>query len=164
MNQVSAHAIKVLRSFQILCVFLILSVASSGAQQITGATGSPSGTISIDGNQLPPPPMKFEFDYKYDGLGVATLAFNNVSGIGRSGTGVLKVDGKELASQKMERTLPVILQWDESLSDTGHTGGRQRLSDTIRLHRQDRQDHIDDQSTAAFAAGCEDSDASRAEQ
>jgi len=35
---------------------------------------------------------------------------------------VLKVDGKEVASQRMERTLPVILQWDESLdvgSDTG---------------------------------------------
>ncbi len=63
-----------------------------------------------------------EFDFKYDGLGGGTLAFNNLSGIGQSGTGVLKVDGKEVASQKMERTLPVILQWDESFdigSDTG---------------------------------------------
>jgi len=63
-----------------------------------------------------------EFDFKYDGLGFGTLAFNSLSGIGRSGTGVLKVDGKEVASQKMERTIPVILQWDESLdvgSDTG---------------------------------------------
>jgi len=45
-----------------------------------------------------------------------------MSGIGRGGTGVLKVDGKEVASQKMERTLPFILQWDENLdvgSDTG---------------------------------------------
>jgi hypothetical protein len=34
----------------------------------------------------------------------------------------LKVDGKEVASQKMERTIPLILQWDENLdvgSDTG---------------------------------------------
>ena len=34
---------------------------------------------------------------------------------------MLKVDGKEVATQKMERTLPFILQWDESLdvgSDT----------------------------------------------
>jgi arylsulfatase len=63
-----------------------------------------------------------EFDFKYDGLGAATLAFNNMSGIGRSGTGVLKVDGREVARQKMERTLPLILQWDESFdvgSDTG---------------------------------------------
>ena len=63
-----------------------------------------------------------EFDFKYDGLGAATLAFNNLSGIGRGGTGVLKVDGKPVASQKMERTLPLILQWDETFdigSDTG---------------------------------------------
>jgi arylsulfatase len=45
---------------------------------------------------------------------VGTLAFNNLSGIGRGGTGVLKVDGKEVASQKMDRTLPLILQWDEN--------------------------------------------------
>ncbi len=63
-----------------------------------------------------------EFDFKYDGLGMATLAFNNVSGIGRGGTGVLKVDGKEVATQKMEHTIPFILEWDENLdvgSDTG---------------------------------------------
>ena len=65
-----------------------------------------------------------EFDFKYDGLGFATLAFNNISGIGRSGTGVLKVDGKVVASQKMERTIPIILQWDETFdvgADTGTT-------------------------------------------
>jgi len=62
-----------------------------------------------------------EFDFKYDGLGVGTLAFNNMSGLGRSGTGTLKVDGKEVSTQKMEHTLPMILQWDESFdigSDT----------------------------------------------
>jgi len=62
-----------------------------------------------------------EFDFKYDGLGVGTLAFNNMSGLGRSGTGTLKVDGKEVATHKLERTLPMILQWDESFdigSDT----------------------------------------------
>jgi arylsulfatase A-like enzyme len=55
-----------------------------------------------------------EFDFKYDGLGFATLAFNNISGIGRSGTGVLKVDGKEVARKRMERTVPLLLQWDET--------------------------------------------------
>ncbi len=71
---------------------------------------------------LAPGKHVLEFDFKYDGLGMATLAFNNMSGIGRSGTGVLKVDGKEVARQTMERTLPFILQWDENLdvgSDTG---------------------------------------------
>ena len=71
---------------------------------------------------LRPASTRIEFDFKYDGLGVGTLAFNNMSGIGRGGTGVLKVDGKEVASQKMEHTLPLILQWDETFdigSDTG---------------------------------------------
>ena len=62
-----------------------------------------------------------EFDFKYDGLGPGTLAFNNFSGVGRGGTGTLKVDGAVVATQMMEKTLPMILQWDESFdigSDT----------------------------------------------
>jgi hypothetical protein len=62
-----------------------------------------------------------EFDFKYDGLGAGTLAFNNFSGVGRSGTGTLKIDGKVVATRKLEKTLPAILQWDESFdigSDT----------------------------------------------
>jgi arylsulfatase len=71
---------------------------------------------------LPPGRHTLEFDFKYDGLGMGTLAFNSMSGIGRSGTGVLKVDGKEVATQKMQNTIPLILAWDENLdvgSDTG---------------------------------------------
>ena len=70
---------------------------------------------------LTPGKHMVEFDFKYDGLGAGTLAFNNFSGLGRSGTGTLKVDGKEVMTKKMERTLPMILQWDESFdigSDT----------------------------------------------
>ena len=62
-----------------------------------------------------------EFDFKYDGLGTGTLTYNNFSGVGRAGTGTLKVDGKAVATQTMEKTLPMILQWDESFdigSDT----------------------------------------------
>ena len=62
-----------------------------------------------------------EFDFKYDGIGVGTLAYNNFSGLGRPGTGTLKVDGKEVASKRMDHTLPMILQWDEAFdvgSDT----------------------------------------------
>ncbi|MCE5318625.1 MAG: arylsulfatase [Parachlamydia sp.] len=51
------------------------------------------------------------FDFKYDG-----------SGIGKGGVGAIKVDGKEVASQRMENTLPFIFQWDETFDvgvDTG---------------------------------------------
>jgi hypothetical protein len=62
-----------------------------------------------------------EFDFKYDGIGVGTLEYNNFSGLGRPGTGTLKVDGKAVATKQMAKTLPMILQWDESFdigSDT----------------------------------------------
>jgi arylsulfatase A-like enzyme len=70
---------------------------------------------------LAPGEHTIEFDFKYDGLGVATMAYNNFSGIGKGGTGTLKVDGKVVDTKRMERTLPIILQWDESFdigSDT----------------------------------------------
>ena len=63
---------------------------------------------------LSPGPHTIEFDFKYDGLGLATLAFNNFSGVGKGGTGTLKVDGKVVDTKRMERTIPMILQWDES--------------------------------------------------
>jgi arylsulfatase len=71
---------------------------------------------------LSPGKHTLEFDYKYDGLGLGTLAFNNVSGIGRGGTGVLTVDGKEVARQSMERSIPLILQWDENFDIGADTG------------------------------------------
>ncbi|HMO83807.1 MAG TPA: arylsulfatase [Lacipirellulaceae bacterium] len=70
---------------------------------------------------LTPGKHTLEFDFKYDGLGVGTLAFNSMSGLGRPGTGVLKVDGQEVQTITMPHTLPMILQWDESFdigSDT----------------------------------------------
>ena len=70
---------------------------------------------------LTPGKHTLEFDFKYDGLGVGTLAYNNMSGLGRSGTGTLKVDGKTVQTFTMPHTLPMILQWDESFdigSDT----------------------------------------------
>jgi arylsulfatase len=53
-----------------------------------------------------------EFDFKYDGLGAATLAYNNLSGIGKGGTGMLKVDGKVVSTQKLEQTLPLTKHMD----------------------------------------------------
>jgi len=70
---------------------------------------------------LAPGKHTLEFAFTYDGFGIGTLALNNMSGVGRSGTGVLSVDGKEVQRQTMARTLPMILQWDESFdvgSDT----------------------------------------------
>jgi len=70
---------------------------------------------------LAPGKHTLQFEFKYEGLGVGTLAYNNMSGLGRGGVGTLKVDGKEVASHKMEKTLPMILQWDEAFdigSDT----------------------------------------------
>lgn len=61
------------------------------------------------------------FDFKYEGLGAGTLAYNNMSGIGRPGTGTLTVDGKVVDTKTMPKTLPMILQWDEAFdigSDT----------------------------------------------
>jgi arylsulfatase len=70
---------------------------------------------------LAPGKHTIEFHFKYEGLGAGTLAFGDYSGLGRGGTGVLRVDGKDVAMKKMERTIPFILQWDENLdvgSDT----------------------------------------------
>jgi arylsulfatase len=78
--------------------------------------------VRWEGPELTAGKHTIEFDFKYDGLGAATMMFGDYSGIGKGGTGVLKVDGKDVATEKMEHTLPFILQWDEALdigSDTG---------------------------------------------
>src|ERR1019366_6021981 len=58
---------------------------------------------------LSPGKHTLEFDFKYNGLG-------------QGGTGVLKVDGKAVATQTMEHTLPLILQWDENFDVGADTG------------------------------------------
>ena len=108
-----------------------------------------------------------EFDFKYDGLGPGTLAFNNLSGLGRSGTGVLKVDGKEVATQTMERTLPIILQWDESFdigSDTGTPVCDKDYQCPVPLHRQAEQADAEDRPAAVVARGHQETRSGAAEQ
>jgi arylsulfatase len=71
---------------------------------------------------LTPGKHTLTFELQYHGLGFATLAFNNKSGVGQAATGILSVDGKAVSTQNMEHTIPMILQWDESFdigSDTG---------------------------------------------
>jgi arylsulfatase len=70
----------------------------------------------------PPGKHRLGFDFKYDGHGIATLAFDNLGGIGRPGTGVLKVDGKVVATRRMERTIPLTLPWDETFDIGADTG------------------------------------------
>lgn len=51
------------------------------------------------------------YDFKYDG-----------GGLGKGGVGVIQVDGKEVANQRIEHTIPFIFQWDETFDvgiDTG---------------------------------------------
>jgi arylsulfatase len=70
---------------------------------------------------LSPGRHKLEFNFKYDGLGLETIKFNSFAGVGKGGTGTLKVDGTVVAQKRMEKTIPIILQWDESFdigSDT----------------------------------------------
>ena len=43
------------------------------------------------------------FDFKYDG-----------PGLGKGGTGVLKVDGREVASKQIPYTMPVVMTFDET--------------------------------------------------
>jgi arylsulfatase len=60
---------------------------------------------------LTPGKHTLEFDFKYDG-----------PGFGKGGTGVIKVDGSEVASQKFEHTIPFALESSETFdvgSDTG---------------------------------------------
>jgi len=71
---------------------------------------------------LTPGKHTLEFDFKYDGLGAGTLQYGSPSGLGRSGTGYLKVDGKVVATQKMEKTIPMLMQWSESF-DVGADKG-----------------------------------------
>lgn len=78
--------------------------------------------VRWEGPALPPGKHSLEFDFRYSGLGAGTLALGSYVGIGQGGTGILRVDGKDVATQKMDRSLPFILQWDEALdigSDTG---------------------------------------------
>ena len=70
---------------------------------------------------LTPGKHTLEFDFKYDGMGPGTVAYGSYSGLGQSGTGTLKVDGKVVQTQQMKHTFTIILQWDESFdigSDT----------------------------------------------
>ena len=73
------------------------------------------------------------FDFKSDG-----------PGLGKGGTGVLSVDGKEVARNSMEHTTPITFPEDETfdIGQDTRTGGRAggvSLRCSVQVHRQDRQ-------------------------
>jgi hypothetical protein len=70
---------------------------------------------------LSPGKHTLEFDFTYEGEGLASLA-SGIGGIGKGGVGVLKVDGKVVSTQKMAHTIPLILQWDETFDVGADTG------------------------------------------
>ena len=59
---------------------------------------------------LTPGKHTLEFDFKYDGLGAETLKYGSPSGLGQGGTGYLKVDGEVVATKKIEKTIPRLMQ------------------------------------------------------
>jgi arylsulfatase len=69
-----------------------------------------------EGSVLLPGKHTLVFDFKYDGLGDATLAYNVLSGVGRGGTGTLSVDGAVVATQKLERTIPLLMPLDDAFT------------------------------------------------
>ena len=139
-----------LSSYVARTVVVVIAMAFSGmalAQdkiETTGTPGSPGATTTIDGKQLPAPEPKFGGVTKNDALQSkpwwaprivppksapnVLLIITDDAGFGVPGTfgGViptptLSVDGKVVATNSMDKTLPMILQWDESFdvgSDT----------------------------------------------
>ena len=85
-----------------------------------------------------------EFDFKYDGMGPGTLAFNNFSGVGRPGTGTLKVDGKVVDTKRMPKTLPMILQWDETRHRFRHADRGERCRLQAAVPTDGQAQHADD--------------------
>ena len=95
-------------------------------------------------------------------MGAGTLAFNNFTGVGRPGTGTLKVDGKVVDTKKMDKTLPMILQWDESFdigSDTLTGVNDADYKPPFTLDRQAQQ--ADDQDRSAATSALKTSRSSR---
>ena len=69
--------------------------------------------------KLAPGKHTIKFDFKYDG-----------PGFGKSGTGTLAVDGKQVAQGKIERTIPLRFSLDETM-DVGQDTGTPVVEDYV---------------------------------
>ncbi len=91
---------------------------------------------------LTPGQHTVEFDFAYDGLGIGTLLYNNMSGLGRGGTGTLKVDGKTVQTLKSgahpadDPAVGRELRYRLRHPDRGQ---RRRLHPAVRSDRQAQQ-------------------------
>ena len=86
-----------------------------------------------EGPELEPGKHTIVFDFKSDG-----------AGLGKGGTGVLSVDGKEVAKNTMEHTTPITFPEDETFdigqdTRTAARAGGVSLRCSVQVHRQDRQ-------------------------
>lgn len=101
----------VLQQLAIGAAMILLAPVIALAQQSTGTPGSPSATTSLSGKQLPPPDPKFGGVIK-DGVLQSKPWW---------APRVVPPKGAPNVLLIMKRTLPMILQWDESFdigSDT----------------------------------------------
>ena len=97
---------------------------------------------------LAPGKHTLEFDWKYDG-----------PGLGKGGTGTLKVDGEVVDSHPMPRSLPHRPAVGRDLQRRPrhrHAGGRPGLPGAVPLHRQDRQADGEARAGRAFARSQEE--------
>ena len=85
----------------------------------------------LGGAALPPGKHTIEFDFKYDGLGLATLAYNNVSGIGRGGTGTLQ-GGRQGRGHRRSWSTPLPLTMPLDTFNIGSAPARRWTTRTTR--------------------------------
>ena len=55
----NAQRQKAVLTLTLVALFITVGFGTTPAQQINGVPGSPSATVTLDGKQLPPPPMPF---------------------------------------------------------------------------------------------------------
>jgi hypothetical protein len=65
---------------------------------------------------------RIEYDFKYERLGFATLAFSNIGGPSRPSTGILKVGGQVVATNTLKKTVPLTFPWDKTFNVRSDTG------------------------------------------
>ena len=99
----------------------------------SSTTCSTSSAPMWEGPELEPGKHTIVFDFKSDG-----------AGLGKGGTGVLSVDGKEVARNTLDHTTPITFPEDETFdvgldTRTAARAGRVSLRLAVPVHRQDRQ-------------------------
>ena len=102
-----------------------------------------------EGPELEPGKHTIVFDFKSDG-----------PGLGKGGTGVLSVDGKEVARNSLEHTTPITFPEDETFdvgldTRTPRRAGRVSLRRSVQVHRQDRQADVQTRPGAVHGSGAQ---------